>query len=85
MPGAITSEIEVTHISKHGFWLLARGEEFFLSFEDFPWFKDAPVKHILNVEEPSLGHYYWPALDVDLSLEIIRNPSRFPLKSRTAR
>jgi len=85
MPGAITSEPEVTHISKHGIWLLAHGEELFLPFEDFPWFKDAPVKDILNVEEPTQGHYYWPALDVDLSLAIIRNPSRFPLKAKIER
>jgi hypothetical protein len=85
MPGAITSEIEVTHISQHVVWLLAHGEELFLSFEDFPWFKDAAVKDILNVEEPSRGHYYWPALDVDLTLEIIRHPSRFPLKAKIAR
>ena len=45
--------------------------------------RDAPVGHILNVEEPTAGHYYWPDLDVDLSLQIIRNPERFPLKAKS--
>lgn len=85
MPGAITSDIEVTHISKHGLWLLAGAEELFLPFDDFPWFRDASVKDVLNVEEPTQGHYYWPALDVDLSLNIIRDPARYPLKAKSKR
>ncbi len=27
MPGIFTSEAEVTHVSKHGFWLLLDAEE----------------------------------------------------------
>ena len=82
MPGTITSEVEVTNISKDGVWLLTGAGEHFLPFDTFPWFRAAPVGHILNVEEPSPGHYYWPDLDVDLSLAIIKNPDRFPLESR---
>ena len=75
-------KVEVTNISSHGIWLLTREKELFLSYEDFPWFKEAPVKKILNVEEPMIGHFYWPELDVDLSLEIIEHPERFPLKAK---
>ena len=82
MPGTTTSAIEVTNISAHGFWVLTEAGEFFLSFDDFPWFKDVSVGKILNVQEPASGHFYWPDLDVDLSLEIIRNPQRFPLKAK---
>jgi hypothetical protein len=53
-----------------------------MSYENFPWFKDVPVGKILNVEEPTPGHYYWPELDVDLTDEIISHPERFPLKAR---
>jgi hypothetical protein len=35
-----------------------------------------------RIEEPAPGHLYWPDLDVDLGLETIRHPERFPLKSR---
>ena len=35
MPGAITSDIEVTNISKHGIWLLTTDGEHFLPFDDF--------------------------------------------------
>lgn len=75
--------VEVTHISTQGVWLLAHGEELFMPYDDFPWFKDQPVKSIINVEEPSPGHFFWPDIDVDLTDEIIKYPTRFPLKSKS--
>jgi hypothetical protein len=83
MPGPATSEAEVTNISKHGFWLLVDGRELFLPFAEFPWFKQAPVEAILHLDRPTLGHFYWPDLDVDLSLDSIEHPERYPLKSKT--
>ena len=79
--GKSTLKVEVTNISNHGIWLLARDKELFMSYEEFPWFKDVPIGKILNVEEPTPGHFYWPDLDVDLGLESIEHPERFPLKS----
>jgi hypothetical protein len=32
-------EVEVTNVSKHGFWLLLGDEELFVPFSEFPWFK----------------------------------------------
>ena len=78
--GKSTSTAEVTNISSHGIWLLTGERELFIPYEEFPWFKDAPVGKILNVEEPTPGHFYWPELDVDLGIESIEHPERFPLK-----
>ena len=75
--------LEVTNISTHGVWLFAHGEELFMSYDDFPWFREMVVKSIVNVEEQSPDHFYWPDLDVDLTREIIKHPERFPLKSRS--
>ena len=82
--GNSTSAVEVTHISTHGIWLLTHNKELFISYEDFPWFKDQTVKSILNVEQQSPGHYYWPDIDVDLTEEIIEHPKRFPLKAKSS-
>ncbi len=79
--GKNTSEVEITHISSHGVWLLAHGNEMFMSYDDFPWFKDQAVKSIINVEEQSPGHFYWPDIDVDLSREIIEHPEKYSLKT----
>jgi hypothetical protein len=72
---------EVTHISSHGVWLLTQTEELFMSYEDFPWFKNQPVNAILRVEEPSPNHFYWPDMDIDLTVEMIKHPERFPLQA----
>jgi hypothetical protein len=74
-------ETEVTHISSHGIWLLTHDKELFLPYEAFPWFKDQPVKSIINVTEASNNHFYWPNIDVDLTMESIEHPERFPLKA----
>ena len=79
--GNSTLAVEVTNISTHGLWLLAHNKELFMSYEDFPWFKDQAVKVIINVEEQSPGHFYWPDIDVDLTREMIEHPDRFPLKA----
>ena len=76
--GTNSSGIEITNISNHGVWLLAGAKELFMSYDDFPWFKDVPVGKILNVEEQTPGHFYWPDLDVDT----IENPDKYPLKAK---
>ena len=82
MLGKNTETIEVTQISNNGIWLFANGKELFLAYKDFPWFKDSPVRKILNVQEIHPGHFYWPDLDVDLTTEIIEHPERFPIKMK---
>ncbi len=82
--GKIASDVEVTNISTHGIWLLVGKQEFFLSYEDFPWFKEVSIGNILQVEQPTPGHFYWPDLDVDLSIESIEHPERFPLKAKVS-
>jgi hypothetical protein len=82
MPHKRTSDVEVTNVSKHGFWLLIGDKERFVAFDQFPWFRDAPIGHLLNVELPSARHLYWPDLDVDIAVESIDHPERFPLVSK---
>jgi hypothetical protein len=82
--GSNTSGPEVTNVSQHGLWLLLGREELFLPFKQFPWFRDASIAKILHVEQPSAEHLYWPELDIDLAVESVRHPERFPLVSRVA-
>lgn len=73
---------EVSQISRHGVWLLLQEKEHFLSFENFPWFKDASVSAIQNVELLNEHHLYWLELDVDLAVESIEHPNQFPLTAK---
>lgn len=78
--GASTTDVEVVSIDRHGLWLNLLGRELFVSFGEFPWFADAAVRQVLNVRWPSPDHLYWPDLDIDLSVESIEHPERFPLR-----
>ena len=82
-PGKNTSVVEVTNISSHGFWVLLNQRELYLPFDEFPWFREATIAQITSLEILSPDHLYWPALDVDLSVESIEDPARFPLISQS--
>ena len=77
-----TSAVEVTHVFKHGFWLLLGAEELLVPFAQFPWFKTATIEQLSDVSWPSPNHLYWPQIDVDLSVESIRTPEAFPLVAK---
>jgi hypothetical protein len=80
--GKRTSDAEVTNISSHGFWLLVAGRELFVPFQTFPLFREAPVRCISNVQLQAPHHLHWPDLDIDLALESIERPEKFPLMSK---
>src|ERR1700730_14730568 len=58
-PGPSTSPAEVTNVSRHGFWLFVGERELFVPFNKFPWFREASVREITNVQLPSPHHLYW--------------------------
>ena len=78
--GANISRAEVTKMSPEGFWLLLGKRQLFVSYAEFPWFQEAPIRKIHHVEWPSEDHLYWPDLDIDLSVRSIEHPEEFPLK-----
>jgi len=80
--GRSISPVEVTNVSPHGFWLFVGEQEVFVSFKDFPWFKDASIRQISRVELPSAHHLYWPDLDIDLAVDSLTHPERYPLMSQ---
>ncbi len=79
-----TLKAEVTQLSAHCFWILAGDEELAVPYAQFPWFRKATVEQILTLQRPTSDHLYWPLLDVDLSIESLRNPDAFPLVSKSS-
>jgi len=77
--GKNTLKPEIINISEHGFWILLNDKGYFIPFIKYPWFKDAKISSIINVELFHNHHLYWPELDVDLSIEILTNPEKYPL------
>src|SRR5262249_43200065 len=76
------TSVEVGNVSAHGLWLLLADRELFLPFDNLPWCREAPTDQLVNVELLSPDHLYWPDLDVDLAVESIEHPERFPLVSK---
>ena len=73
--------VELSNVSVHGMWLLIDDRELHLPFDQFPWFRDASIGALAEIERPSARHLHWPQLDVDLTLDSIEDPSRYPLVS----
>ncbi|NKB22919.1 MAG: DUF2442 domain-containing protein [Kiritimatiellae bacterium] len=80
MLGENTSLVEVTHMDIRGFWLYVDGTEHYLPFDDFPWFANATVRQICHIERYRPHHFHWPDIDVDLTLDMIDHPDKYPLK-----
>ena len=72
----------IENITPFGIWLLAAEKEYFLKYEDFPYFKDQPLRSIQNVQLLHGFHLYWPELDVDLEIDVLEHPGQYPLKSK---
>jgi hypothetical protein len=57
--------------------------EFFLDHVNFPWFKGAAVKDVLDLTSPRKGHLYWPTLDIDLHIDSLVVPESYPLVAKS--
>ena len=77
--GESTSQVEITNISSQGVWIDVKDKEYFMSYEEFPWFQDAKVKDILEVQLLHDHHLRWESLDVDLDIDSLKNPQSYPL------
>jgi hypothetical protein len=71
---------EVTAIGRDGFWLISDDKEFFVPYENYPAFRRATVEQIYSVREIAPGQFYWEELDIDIEIEALAHPERFPLR-----
>jgi len=74
--------VSVENITPSGIWLYVKEKEYFLSYEAYPYFKNQTLKSIQTVQLLHDVHLYWPELDVDLEIDNLENPEKYPLKSR---
>lgn len=81
--GTSTSEVEILNVSRNGVWLYAKGKEYFLPYAEYPWFEAASISELQRVRMLRGQHLRWDDLDVDLDLESLQFPERYPLKYRS--
>ena len=77
--GKNTLKVDVTQISLNGIWILVKDVEYFLSYQDFPWFEKGTVAQIHNVQLLHEFHLRWPGLDVDLHLDSLKGIEKYAL------
>jgi len=56
--GKNTLAVEITNISPFGVWIYLKDHEYFLDYDEFPWFKDSKVKEVMNVKLLNDSHLY---------------------------
>ena len=71
--------VSVLVINAQGIMISVQGCDYFLSYNRIPWMQDAPIRSVLNVKMSGPEAIEWPDLDVDLEIESLRHPERYPL------
>jgi hypothetical protein len=74
--------VSIENITPYGIWLFVKEKEYFLSYQDYPYFKDQTFNSIQDVQLLHGYHLYWPELDVDLEIDNLENPGKYSLKSK---
>lgn len=77
------SEVSVLMINAQGIMISVQGCDYFLSYNRIPWMQDAPIRSVLNVQMSGPEAIEWPDLDVDLEIDSLRHPERYPLVIKT--
>ena len=75
---------QATAVEPQGLWLLVGEEEYFVPFADYPQFRRASLEHVFAATIIGPGQLRWAALDVDIELEALVAPERYPLVWRQA-
>lgn len=66
-------------INSQGLMISVGGHDYFLSYNRIPWMKDASIRDVLNVKMSGRSAIEWPNLDVDLEVDSLKHPERYPL------
>ena len=72
--------VSVENITPFGIWLFVKDKECFLNYTDYPCFEDQTINKIQIVELHHGFYLYWPELDIDLELDNLENPEKYPLQ-----
>lgn len=73
------TSVSVLMINSQGIMISVLGNDYFISYNRLPWMKDAAVRSVLNVRMSGNDAIEWPDLDVDLEIDSLKHPERYPL------
>lgn len=70
---------DVLMINDRGIMISVEGQDYFLSYNRVPWMREATINDVLNVRMSGKNAIEWPQLGVDLEIDSLRHPERYPL------
>jgi len=73
------TSVSVLSIMPDGIFISVYGNDYYLSYNRLPWFRDAKISDIFKVSMMGDDAIRWEALDVDLEIESLIHPEKFPL------
>ena len=73
------TSVSVLMINAQGIMLSVQGNDFFISYNRMPWLRDARISDVLNVRMSGRSAIEWETLGVDLEIESLKHPERYPL------
>lgn len=73
------TSVSVLMINSQGMMLSVLGQDYFLSYNRVPWLRNARISSALNVRMSGPRAIEWPELDIDLEIESLKHPERYPL------
>ena len=71
--------VSVQAIVSDGIVLDISENSYFLSYTTNPWFKNAKISDVFDVEPISDVGVRWKNLDIDLAIDSFINPQKYPL------
>ena len=77
--GGTNTSVKVHAIVSNGILIEVKGNTYFLPYQSNPWFEHATVSDIFNVEMFGNEGIRWNALDVDLAIDSLIHPEKYPL------
>ena len=76
---SLDTSVNVLMINDKGIMLSVKGNDYFISFNRIPWIKSASIMDALDVKMSGRNAIEWPKLDVDLEIDSLKHPERYPL------
>ena len=71
--------VSVRSIMPDGIFLTLSDNDYYLSYNRLPWFRNAKISDIFNVAMMGDDAIRWETLDVDLEIDSLKYPERYPL------
>jgi len=70
--------VRILSINAEGVSLSVSGKVYFISYDRVPWFRNARVSEVLNVSMMGRMGIRWEDLDVDLEIDSLEHPEKYP-------